>query len=102
MGGMTREEALGLIEQYAGWADDSIDDVLYDIDKRFPADGSENKAMRWLGFCQGVLVERGIFTLDDVKHHSKNKTVMSGVEKGLVGWSKRNPGTKFLCSELGE
>lgn len=32
--------------------------------------GKIEKAMRWLGFIQGVLVTREFFTLDQVKQHS--------------------------------
>lgn len=32
--------------------------------------GKVEKAMRWLGFIQGVLVCRGVFKLEDVKRHS--------------------------------
>jgi len=71
---MNKLEALKLIGSYASLSKDEAD-VLHGIDKRFPKDGSENKAMRWLGFCQGILHERGIFTLEQIKDHSKNKTL---------------------------
>lgn len=71
---MIREDALKLIKEYANYAEDELD-TLYKIHERFPSDGSENKAMRWLGFCQGVLFERGVFSLDDIKDHSKNRRV---------------------------
>jgi hypothetical protein len=29
------------------------------------------KAMRWLGFLQGVLWARGFYSLDDLKNHSR-------------------------------
>ena len=32
--------------------------------------GQVDKAMRWLGFLQGVLWKSGEFTLDDLKKHS--------------------------------
>lgn len=35
----------------------------------------EGKAMRWLGFVQGVLVANGIFSLDDVKKHSRTRQI---------------------------
>ncbi len=71
---MNRAEALSLIKNYSSWARDAHD-VLFEIHKRFPEDGSENKAMRWLGFCQGVLLERGVFRLDDLKNHSMKKSL---------------------------
>ena len=36
-----------------------------------PAAGEADKAMRWLGYVQGVLVARGAFTLDQVRAHSR-------------------------------
>jgi hypothetical protein len=37
---------------------------------RFVDDNCVPKAMRWLGFLQGVLWKDGYFTLDDLKQHS--------------------------------
>lgn len=53
----------GFEEPYAG---------LWD---RFHLDGSEAKAMRWLGFAQGACVAFGIFTLEEVKRHSQTGTI---------------------------
>lgn len=72
---MTRNEALGMIREYGRYAVD-LDDVLFGISDRFPSDGSEAKAMRWLGFCQGVLIQRGMFTLEDLKNHSMLKAIL--------------------------
>ncbi len=33
--------------------------------------GRVEKAMRWLGFVQGVLVAKGLFTVEELKNHSK-------------------------------
>lgn len=33
--------------------------------------GRIDKSFRWLGFIQGVLWANGIFTLDDLKEHSR-------------------------------
>lgn len=69
---MTRGDALFLVWWYsqqfreAGWSDEYSG--LHD---RFPRDGSEAKAMRWLGFAQGAAVQGGLFTLDEVKQHSR-------------------------------
>jgi hypothetical protein len=81
---MTKQEALDLLGEYCGHIDAwdhrswSLygDKVLYDaigMYGRFPSTGSTNKAMRWLGYLQGVLVAYGEFTLEDVKQHSKNR-----------------------------
>lgn len=39
--------------------------------QQFVDDGRIDKAMRWLGFLQGVLWARGLFSLDDLKNHSR-------------------------------
>jgi hypothetical protein len=31
------------------------------------------KSMRWLGFIQGVLVTKGVFTLQEVRRHSSSE-----------------------------
>lgn len=76
---LIRADALRMIEEYEAEASQNPDcpDVLRGISSRFPTGGSEAKAMRWLGFCQGVCVERGLYTLDDVKDHSKARKVNS-------------------------
>jgi hypothetical protein len=43
------------------------------VDKFLPA-GRVIKASRWLGFVQGVLCERGVFTIDELKNHSRPDT----------------------------
>lgn len=35
-------------------------------------DGKIDKASRWLGFIQGVLVTRKLFTFEEVKSHSRS------------------------------
>jgi len=37
----------------------------------FVNEGRIEKAMRWLGFIQGVLFMTGWFTLDELKNHSR-------------------------------
>ena len=71
---MDRGEVLSMIEVYQGYATGPAD-VLNGIYDRFPEGGSDAKAMRWLGFCQGVLHEREVFTLDELKAHSQNRRV---------------------------
>lgn len=70
--GMVKNDALMLIERYGDLlkADGEEDTTLTEIRSRFPEDGSEKKAMRWLGFMQGVLYEKERFTLDEIKKHS--------------------------------
>lgn len=39
--------------------------------RNFHWDKQVEKAMRWLGFIQGVLYSQGIFTIDEMKNHNK-------------------------------
>lgn len=39
------------------------------------------KAHRWLGFVQGVLVARGLFSLGDVKEHSRTRQVGAHIQE---------------------
>lgn len=75
---MTKEDALNLISQYCTHLRDisEPDDTLSGLDTRFPDDGSEKKAMRWLGFMQGALYTKGIFSLEELKEHSRTKNVV--------------------------
>lgn len=74
---MTRENALYLLSAYCDTLKDGFaadDPVLTDaagMKDRFPADGDVDKAMRWLGYMQGVLVHAGVYTLEEVKEHSR-------------------------------
>lgn len=78
---MTRDEALAMIEEYATiCAKHADEDVVLDaamMPDRWPVDGNESKAMRWLGYIQGVLVRDGVFTLEQVKDHSRRGRVRS-------------------------
>jgi hypothetical protein len=75
---MTRETAIEMLGQYCALIRTQTacsDPTIFNADKRFPADGSERKAMRWLGFIQGAAYARGYFTLEQIKEHSKNGRV---------------------------
>lgn len=37
----------------------------------FLEEGRREKVMRWIGFIQGVLWDRGVFDLEDLKNHSR-------------------------------
>ncbi len=39
--------------------------------QKFVDEDRIEKAMRWLGFLQGVLWARGFYSLDDIKNHSR-------------------------------
>lgn len=82
---MTRQRALGLLEEYGRYAksvkwriSNNINETQWkaflevqDVRKRFPDDGSTDKAMRWLGWVQGVMQACGVFTLEELKDHSR-------------------------------
>jgi hypothetical protein len=38
----------------------------------FIEEGKIDKAMRWLGFIQGVLCQSGIYTIEELKSHNKD------------------------------
>jgi hypothetical protein len=58
------------------------DAVLTELADRFPEDGSKNKAMRWLGFAQGVSYEMGMYSLDELKEHSREAISGEETEEG--------------------
>lgn len=83
---MTRAEAIDLMSQYAVEIAKRRPSFtnrpatpkrihLMLMPTRFPENGSEKKAMRWLGFMQGALWAAGVFTLDELKEHSRTKVV---------------------------
>jgi hypothetical protein len=76
---MDKDTALALLRQYADIAFDqgTSDPTITRIYERWPEDGSERKAMRWLGFMQGIMYARGFFTLEELKDHSRGGTVIS-------------------------
>lgn len=72
---MTKSTALRMLGQYceclSGY---QLTPVLRDAGgmfDRWPDGGSVRKAMRWLGYMQGVLVATNYFSLEAVKAHSK-------------------------------
>ncbi len=80
---MTKDEALDLIDKYCSLVKElgGHNEVITGLRSRFPEDGSEGKAMRWLGFMQGVLYITNIFTLDELKVHSRDKIISVPTEK---------------------
>jgi len=49
-----------------------------------PDQGTIEKAMRWLGFVQGIFCAQGVFTIDEMRDHNRT---------GLVG--SKGPGNPF-------
>jgi hypothetical protein len=74
---MTKDTALDLIDQYCGHMRSrrDNDETLTGMRDRWPEDGSERKAMRWLGFIQGAAYVSGYFTLEELKEHSRTGTL---------------------------
>jgi hypothetical protein len=68
---MEKETALELIKGYSEeFKKRGLDPIASELFERWPADGSEKKAMRWLGFAQGVAWSNNIYTLIELKSHS--------------------------------
>lgn len=92
---MTREDAIDLIGQYCKMWDNKVSrkayqlvqdpDMIGGLRSRWPEDGSERKAMRWLGFMQGALWTLGIYTLDELKEHSRIREVAEPTGDALDG-----------------
>ena len=80
---MTKDEALDLMDQYCSLVKElgGHNETVTGLHSRFPEDGSEKKAMRWLGFMQGVLYITEIFTLEELKVHSRDKVVSGPMEE---------------------
>lgn len=53
----------------------SFEHLMWMCDKaefEFIPQNQVDKAMRWLGFIQGVLCARGVFTLEELRAHSRS------------------------------
>ncbi len=50
----------------------------------FVADGRREKAMRWLGFIQGVMFSEGIFTINELANHSRPDGSVYEEDKGVT------------------
>jgi hypothetical protein len=88
---MTKSEAIDLMRQYAAFTDEFAADRsdgrrhsynllislghIRSMPDRFPEEGSVKKAMRWLGFMQGALWMVRAFTLEELKDHSRRKSL---------------------------
>lgn len=72
---MNRTQALDLIEKYCTYLKGVgyVNPEVIELRKRWPLIGTTNKAMRWLGFIQGFCYGQAIFSLDQLKQHSKYK-----------------------------
>lgn len=70
---ISRDRSLRLLLEYQCVAV-AIDkcEILHTIRDRFPTSGCCEKAARWVGFAQGVLFATGVYTLDELKEHSRN------------------------------
>lgn len=79
---MTRKDAISLVKQYASpvvlelvGCEESAEKI-WDLAQRIDnPEHSENKCMRWLGFVQGVLFAEYVFSVDQLKEHSRTREV---------------------------
>lgn len=74
---MNRADAISLLNQYATVTQDP---KVRDLASRV-VHHDEGKAFRWLGFVQGILVERGLYTVEEVKTHSRERRVPTLAEE---------------------
>lgn len=79
---MTRDEALHVMMGYrlmlASDGRTTTNHLLAhvrDMPMRIQASENTDKVMRWLGYMQGVLHATGVYTLDQLKEHSKRRSV---------------------------
>jgi len=79
---MTKQDAISMVEQYAALTQDAH--ILTMAPRMAADDFKEDKAMRWLGWVQGVLCDRGIYDLEDVKEHSRTLRVSSSPRSTYV------------------
>jgi len=80
---MTKTTALKLLTEYANLCAGMSHPIAKDAARmpdRFPESGSVRKAMRWLGYMQGVMVMSGAFRIDQVKEHSRRGYVFADQE----------------------
>lgn len=78
---MNKHIAMNMVRDYGVIAHDhpaTDEPVLTEMFDRWK-NGSEAKANRWLGFVQGAMFARGVFTLEDLKNHSRRHCVLDGI-----------------------
>ena len=81
---MNKDTALNLLTEYSAICQGLNHPIAKDaagMPDRFPKDGSERKAMRWLGYIQGVVVTLGAFKVGEVKEHSRRGYVFEQDDK---------------------
>ena len=52
--------------EHLHWMTYQMEDMLFEEDDM-------EKVMRWLGFLQGVLWNRGVYTIEQLKEHNRTK-----------------------------
>ena len=63
-GGVNRHDGGGYLEHISWMSSET---------KRLALDGKIEKANQWLGFIQGVLWSKGIYTIEQMKDHNRKK-----------------------------
>ena len=74
---MTTEKLISVITLYQDHTNgktgyEHLNWMTYEVLNNIIPEGKIDKAMRWLGFIQGVLHERKDFTLEELKAHSRS------------------------------
>lgn len=77
---MTTEKIIEVLNLYKGVLsnvenkDEVISHCMTMIDKTksFVSEGRIGKAFRWLGFIQGCLYSKGIYSIEEMKAHNRN------------------------------
>jgi hypothetical protein len=68
-----------MIEQYAEVARlHRLPPEISEIDQRFrQLTLDKERTARWVGFCQGYMLCAGLFSLEELKEHSRNASVFT-------------------------
>lgn len=107
---MRRETALALLRRYTDdfgrefgpelLPDQDIERSLIGLFDRFPADGSTDKAMRWLGFAQGAAYSFGLYPLDELKEHSR-MAVLEALDGSIPAAEiQRADAIRYACEQI--
>ena len=100
---MTPNEMIGIFDKYSALLldrghcplrseADNLNHILWmcDVAKSFAQNGKAKKANRWLGFIQGVLCCKKVYTIEEVKEHNrKKKKIVKGSADGYCAKSSK-------------
>jgi hypothetical protein len=92
---MTRSDALTMLAEYEQYLP-----RIRGMSSRFPEDGSDRKAMRWLGFAQGVACALGIYSVEELRTHSRERLVTPPTHRGEVVREKDRTKADIIIGEV--